>query len=436
MMMVFYLFGVIIISFFIKIEVMVFLLMFLLGLLMKYFGSIQIYNYMYMDNMSIMLTLLTIWIIIMMMMVSLSLYKKSMEYKFMLNMILFILIMLFCSVNMIMFFMFFEMILLPMFYMIMIWGMQKERSISTMYMMLYTMVGSLPLLFFFLKISIYKNLSFIMLMYDSVYINNMYIYMCMLLVFLVKLPIYGLHLWLPKAHVEAPVMGSMILAGVILKMGGFGLYRLVYMFDINMMMQINWILYSLSLLGSFYIGMICLMMVDVKMMIAYSSVCHMGYIIMGILGMHSIGLTGALMMMIGHGLCSSALFVLVNFFYERYHTRNMFMLKGLINLYPGMWFWWFIFCMINMSVPPFMNIFAEIMLIMVTIKWCLYYMMISVLIFMVCSLYSLYLYMMLFHGKFMFLTAMYNIYIREYIIMYMHIIPLMLYLLKMNMFML
>lgn len=146
---------------------------------------------------------------------------------------------------------------------------------------------------------------------------------------------FFVHLWLPKAHVEAPVSGSIILAGIMLKLGGYGFMRFMPVFMVTGV-KINYIFVVISLFGGFVISLICLRQSDIKSLIAYSSVSHMGLVLGGIMTINSWGYYGALIIIIAHGLCSSGLFCLANISYERLGRRRLFLNKGLINLIPRM----------------------------------------------------------------------------------------------------
>nr|YP_010564313.1 NADH dehydrogenase subunit 4 [Idaea salutaria]UYX62336.1 NADH dehydrogenase subunit 4 [Idaea salutaria] len=392
-------------------------------------------SYMYgCDLMSFGFILLSIWICVLMIMSSENLYKMSYYVNFFLFNVLILLLLLlltFSVINIFMFYMFFEGSLIPTLMLIVGWGYQPERIQAGMYLLFYTLFVSLPLLMGIFYLLNMKNcINMYMLKFFN--LNYYLLYLSMIMAFLVKMPMYMSHLWLPKAHVEAPVSGSMILAGIMLKLGGYGLMRLmIFLQQINMSLNYIWII--ISLLGSFYISLKCFCQVDIKSLIAYSSVSHMGLVIGGIMVMNYWGFMGSYIMMIGHGLCSSGMFCLINIMYERLHSRSLLINKGLINYMPSMSLWWFLFLSSNMSAPPSLNLMGEIMLINSMVSWSFFTMLMLMLISFFSAGYSLYLYSYTQHGKLYY--GIYSFYMgvsREYLLLFLHWFPLNIFVLKVD----
>jgi len=180
--------------------------------------------------------------------------------------------------------------------------------------------------------------------------------------FLVKMPIFFVHLWLPKAHVEAPVAGSMILAGVLLKLGGYGLCRVIIRGPI-VLVKFGNLMVRVGLVSILIVGVICCRLNDMKALVAYSSVAHMGLVVAGLYVGGVLGFRGALIMIIGHGLASSGLFRILNIYYERTGSRRFYVNKGIILIIPALSFPIFMLCASNIGAPPSVNLLAELYLL-------------------------------------------------------------------------
>nr|UFR82872.1 NADH dehydrogenase subunit 4 [Jumnos ruckeri] len=383
------------------------------------------------DLLSYVMILLSFWICSLMLLASEKIYSTNYFYNLftlMLLMLMLCLYLTFSSMNLFVFYLFFEMSLIPTLILILGWGYQPERLQAGVYLLFYTLFASLPMmisLFYY-----YENYMTLDFFYLTYLLDNVFIYMCMNMVFFIKMPMYFVHLWLPKAHVEAPVAGSMILAGVMLKMGGYGLMRLMSVF-LSVGMKINIIFIIISMIGGFLVSLICLRQSDMKSLIAYSSVAHMGLVLSGIMTLSYWGLCGALVMMLAHGLCSSGLFCLANISYERLLSRSLFLNKGLLNLMPIMAMWWFLFSCCNMAAPPSLNLLGEIMLINSLVSWSSYLMLFLMLISFFSAAYSLYLYSYSQHG--VMYSGMYSYWngsVREYLLLFLHWFPLNILVLK------
>nr|BCM23408.1 NADH dehydrogenase subunit 4 [Leiodon cutcutia] len=361
--------------------------------------------------------------------------NRQRMYISLLTSLQFFLILAFAATEMLMFYVMFEATLIPTLVLITRWGNQTERLNAGTYFLFYTLAGSLPLLIALLSLQNFNgSLSLLTLPYLppnllSSYTHKFWWMGCMT-AFLIKMPLYGVHLWLPKAHVEAPIAGSMILAAVLLKLGGYGMMRIMVVLE-PLTKELSYPFIILALWGIVMTGLICLRQTDLKSLIAYSSVSHMGLVVGGILIQTPWGFTGALILMIAHGLTSSALFCLANTNYERTHSRTMLLARGLQMALPLMTTWWFIASLANLALPPLPNLMGELMIITSLFNWSAWTIVLTGLGTLITASYSLHMFLTTQRGFLPnHITAIPPSHTREHLLITLHLLPLTLLILK------
>nr|BBH15648.1 NADH dehydrogenase subunit 4 [Naja kaouthia] len=325
----------------------------------------------------------------------------------------------------------FEATLIPTMVIITRWGQQAERLTAGTYFMLYTLTTSMPLLMSTLFLNNTSNTPtlFTQIAQTNNQWTELILWLACLTAFLAKMPIYGLHLWLPKAHVEAPIAGSMILAAVLLKLGGYGIIRMSQTLPtLKTDMFLPFIV--LSLWGATLASLTCLQQTDLKSLIAYSSISHMGLVIAAISIQTQWSLAGAMAMMIAHGFTSSALFCLANTTYERTKTRIMILTRGLHNILPMTTIWWLLANLMNIATPPSINFTSELLIASSLFNWCPTSIILFGLLMLITATYSLHMFLSTQMNTPTLNTPTQPTHSREHLLMTMHIIPLILISLK------
>ncbi len=340
--------------------------------------SLNVYYYLGVDGLSAPLILLTTFITPLVVIAGWDSIKIRPAQYFAAFLILEgLMIGVFAALDGLLFYVFWEAMLIPMFLIIGIWGGER-RVYATLKFFLYTFLGSVLMLVAFIYLYLQTG-SFDLLGFMNVPLGlsaQKYIFIAFLLAFAVKVPMWPVHTWLPDAHVEAPTGGSVILAAIMLKMGGYGFVRLSLPIVPDGSAYFSGLMIALSLIAIVYIGFVALMQKDMKKLIAYSSIAHMGFVTLGMFLLWRItsdtgaglGMTGAMVQMISHGLISGAMFLCVGVLYDRVHSRQIADYGGVANTMPVFAAFMVLFSMANAGLPGTSGFVGEFMVIIASFK--------------------------------------------------------------------
>jgi NADH-quinone oxidoreductase subunit M len=337
----------------------------------NWIGAIGARYHLGVDGISLWLVLLTTLLMPIAILSSwTAIAKRQLSYYVFLLLLEGAMIGVFVSLDLLLFYLFFEASLVPMFFLIGIWGGER-RIYAAVKFFIYTAVGSLLMLvgiialYFIYGTFDYAAILAAMSSQPTLLSANaeFWLFLAFAFAFCIKIPLFPLHTWLPDAHTEAPTAGSVILAGVLLKMGTYGLLRFNLGMFPNMSRQFAWIMITLAIIGIIYGALVAMVQPDVKRLVAYSSVSHMGFVVLGLFSFTELGMQGALYQMLNHGVSTGALFLFVGFIYERRHTRLISDFGGLSTPMP--WFsTLFVFASLSSIGLPLLNGFVGEFLIL------------------------------------------------------------------------
>jgi NADH-quinone oxidoreductase subunit M len=314
----------------------------------------------------------------------------------------------FVALDLILFYVFWEAMLIPMIFLIGIWG-GENRIYAAIKFFLYTMVGSVLMLVAIISLYLYdggRTFSFLEILHrlqngqlDLNYPQQFWLFLAFFFAFAIKVPLFPFHTWLPDAHVEAPTAGSVLLAGILLKMGTYGMMRFCLPLFPSISLQLAPYISALAVIGIIYGALVAMVQPDIKKLVAYSSVSHLGFVVLGIFTLNMQGMEGALYQMLNHGVSTGALFLLVGMIYERRHTRQIEELGGLATpmpVYAAM----FLFITLSSIGLPLMNGFVgEFLILLGSYHWNSTYAILAATGIVFSAVYMLWMFQRVFLGE-------------------------------------
>ncbi len=367
----------------------------------RWFNDFRFYYHIGVDGISLFMILLSTFLTPICILASWNNIKKRVkEYMLAFLFLETVMIGMFASIDILLFYIFFEAVLIPMYLIIGIWG-GKRRIYASFKFFLYTLLGSVLMLIAIIVMYRNTNSMSIHTLQGNYFAFNtqIFLWLAFFASFAVKIPMWPFHTWLPDAHVEAPTAGSVILAGVLLKMGGYGFIR----FSIGMLPEATEyfvpFIMILSIIAIIYTSLVALAQTDIKKLIAYSSVAHMGIVTIGIFLVNQQGLEGAMMQMISHGIVSAALFLCVGVIYDRMHTREINFYGGLVQKMPLYATVFMIFMLGSVGLPGTSGFIGEFLVIVGAFKLSSYVVLGAAFGIILSAVYMLYLYKRIIFGE-------------------------------------
>ncbi|MBY0496079.1 MAG: NADH-quinone oxidoreductase subunit M [Cyanobacteria bacterium] len=312
----------------------------------------------------------------------------------------------FCALDIFLFYVFWDFVLIPMYFMIGIWG-YDQRIYAAIKFILYTMAGSVLMLVAIIGLSWIHQSNTGDYTFDLLKLYELqmpastqyWFFLAFTLAFIIKVPLFPFHTWLPDAHVQAPTPGSVILAGVMLKMGGYGLIRLAFPLFPDAAMELAPMLATLSVIAIVYGALVAMVQPDMKKLVAYSSVSHMGFVVLGIAAFNREGLQGASYQMLAHGVSTGALFCIVGMLSDRRHTRLISEFGGLKSVMPRLTAVMLIITLASIGLPGMNGFIGEFLIMLGAFKWDPRFVVIAALGVILSAVYMLWMFQRVFYGK-------------------------------------
>ena len=354
------------------------------------------------DGISLFFVLLTTLLIFLCLLVSWDSIKYNLKLYFITFFILkFFLIGVFCVLDLLLFYIFFESVLIPMYLIIGFWGSRERKIRAAFFFFLYTLLGSvlmlLSILYVYYQIGttdfeILSTVSFTLK-------EQKLLWLSFFASFATKVPMVPVHIWLPEAHVEAPTAGSVILAGILLKLGTYGFVRFLFPFFPEACYYFSPLVYSIAAVSIIYTSLTAIRQTDFKKIIAYTSVAHMNLVILGLFSFNVIGIEGALLQSLSHGFVASALFAIIGVVYDRYHTRTVKYYGGLVHIMPIYIIIFLFFTMSNIGLPGTGSFVGEFLILVGSFQTNIFITFIGATSMILGGCYSLWLFNRIAYGN-------------------------------------
>ncbi len=370
--------------------------------LFQYIWTIKNIPYFAMDGLSLIFFVLTTFLFPLIFLIIVNIQYEVKKLVIFLFFIQLLLLAVFSTTDLFSFYIYFEMILIPMSGVIVIWGSRSRKIKAMFYFFIYTLFSSLfmlsgiVLLYFFIGTTNFFVLQTASLLQTNI---SYLLWPLFFFAFAVKIPMFPFHLWLPEAHVEAPTVGSVILAGLLLKLGGYGFIRVLLGFFPLATLYYKPVIILFALLGIVYASFTLLRQIDMKKIIAYSSITHMNLAVIGIFSDTYEGILGGIYLLIAHGFSSSALFFLIGVLYERFHSRLIHNYGGLLQIMPKYGFFFFCFTLANFGFPGTANFIAESVIIVNLVEFTFFVFFVSGIGILLSVVYSLLLFSRIMFGS-------------------------------------